>query len=185
MPRPRLPGTVLPPRSTLDQHPDHVSAIGMMSVEVGNLEFMLGELLGSLLHIDPDFGAIVYLTPKSYSGRLEILKNVVSFSLNESSGVRKKIDLIIQKAERYIGKRHALIHESWGVSVENSTQVVRRPMPYLDKRPAKVVTVRELTDLVENMRELADEVRLLTQDLLSEWPPYTSQPTPREPPPES
>jgi hypothetical protein len=175
MPRPRLPGTVLPPRSTLDRFPEHVQAIGMVSIETANLDFMLGELLGALLHIDASFGALVYLTPQSYSGRLQILENVAAYSLQPQTDVSKQIETIITKARAYIGKRHELIHESWGTAADDPTKVVRRRLPYIDKHPARAVPITELTDLIANTRELAEEVMLLTAQLFSEWPPYTSQ----------
>jgi hypothetical protein len=181
MARARLPGTVLPRRSTLDRHPGYVNAIGMASVEVANLEFMLGELLGALLHIDRDFGAIIYLTPQSYAARIAILENIAPYSLELESDVGKQIQSIIERAKRYIGKRHQIIHESWGTKADNPQLVVRRSMPYLEKRPSRAVSLGELTDLIENTRELAEEVVALTTQLFAEWPPYTLKETPPEP----
>ena len=169
----RLPDTVLPHRSTLDRHPRHVNAIGMLSVEVANLEFMLGELLGALLHIDRDFGAIIYLTPQSYAARISILENIVPYSLELDSDIGKHLQSIIERAKSYIGKRHQIIHKSWGTDADNPKLVVRRSMPYLEKRPFRVVSLNELTTLIENTRELVEEVVALTDQLFSEWPPYT------------
>jgi hypothetical protein len=64
------------PYSPLIDYPDHVMAIGMISIELGNLETMLGELLGSLLHISPHNGRLIYLSPQSGFGRLAILENL-------------------------------------------------------------------------------------------------------------
>jgi hypothetical protein len=59
MVRQRLPGMIPHTKSALEQHPEHVQAIGMVSIEVANLEINLGELLAALLHIDAYFGRLV------------------------------------------------------------------------------------------------------------------------------
>lgn len=175
MPRPRLLGTVLPPRSVLDKYPEHVQAIGMISVEIANLEILLGELLAALLHVDPHFGRLVYLTPQSFAGRLSILKNVTSDTLVENTSGRKHIDRLIEKAERLIVKRHRMIHDSWGTDATNPKKIVRRSLPYKESNPAKPVPISDLTDMVEDIRGLCDEVMKATKDAFASWPPYTWQ----------
>jgi hypothetical protein len=67
----------LPPyQSPLERHPRYVRAIGMITVEITNLEIFLGEMLSVLLRIPPDIGRTVYLTPRAASARLEILEKV-------------------------------------------------------------------------------------------------------------
>jgi hypothetical protein len=173
MPRLRLPGTVSPPKSTLHRWPDHVQAIGMISVEIANLEIMLGELLASLLHIDRHYGHVVYLTPQAALGRLAILRNVIQDTLEKETSGRQKLDDIVSRANGVILRRHELIHNSWGVAPDNPRRVLRRSLPNRENQPAKAVILQELTDLIETIRELSDHVRRTTDEVFSEWPPYT------------
>src|SRR5436190_6254113 len=92
--------------SNMEIHPKHVRAIGMISIEMANLELMLGELLASILHIGPSYGRTIYLTPKSTIGRLQILENVLNSSLKPDSNAYKATEKIIGKAREVMGKRN-------------------------------------------------------------------------------
>jgi hypothetical protein len=70
-------------RSILANRPDYVEAIGMISIELANLEMHLGGLLGALLHISPRIGRIIYLSPRAAIGRLTVLENVLDVTLRE------------------------------------------------------------------------------------------------------
>jgi hypothetical protein len=125
------------PASTLEKYPDHAQAIGMASVEIANLEIMLGELLGALLHIDRDYGALVYLTPKAAIARLDIIENVASVALVEGTDGRKEFDDIVYRAKSVIGRRHGYIHDAWGTHPEKPNLVVRRAVPFKEKHPSR------------------------------------------------
>jgi hypothetical protein len=180
MARQRLPGTVLPPPSTLEKHPDHVHAIGMISIEIGNLEINLAELLAALLHIDRHFGRVVYLTPQSFSGRLNILKNVMKDHLVEGSEGRKYVESVVSKANGYIGKRHEYVHNLWGISPDNPQHIVRQDIG--QRKRAKLVPLEELTTLINNIRELSEDVRKSVEMSFATWPPYTWRESPPAPP---
>src|SRR5258708_30723570 len=124
MPRPRIPGTVSAPKSSLEQYPEHIIAIGMITIEIGNLEVELGGLLGALLHIQQEIGEIVYLTPRAAIARVAVIENVVNATLTEGTDVYKAIAHIVERAKTVIGKRHGLVHELWGVHA-TSKQVHR------------------------------------------------------------
>lgn len=179
MARPRLPGMVSAPKSTLERHPEHVQAIGMISIEMANLEIMLGELLAALLHVAPAFGRIIYLTPHAALGRLAILENVTAAHLVEKTEGRTYIDKIIKRTRAVIGKRHKYIHDSWGVSLDDPTKIVKQSLPFDHKdTPAEPIHINELTGLVTDIRELTDDVRRTAAESFQAWPPYTWRDTP-------
>ncbi len=58
------------PHSTLENHPDHVKAIGMITIEMSNLDMSLGEMLGGLLTVPPTVGRTIYQTaPELANGK--------------------------------------------------------------------------------------------------------------------
>jgi hypothetical protein len=173
MARPRLPGTLSPPKSSLEKHPDHVQAIGMVSIEVANLEINLGEFLAALLHIAPYFGRLIYLTPHSFFGRLAILKNVVDDHIIEGSEGHRHLKDLIDRANKILVKRNEYIHESWGTSPQNPQHVVRQEITQRNR--AKLVPINELTELVASIRELSEDVAKTTKDAFEAWPAYTWQ----------
>jgi hypothetical protein len=164
MVRPRLPGTISPTKSVLEQHPKHVQTVGMVSIEVANLEINLGELC---------FGRVIYLTPHSFHGRLAILKNIVEDHIDDSTEGRAHLEDLIKRAAKVLGKRHEYIHNTWGTSPQNPRHVVRQEIT--QRKRAKLVPIKELEELVEDIRELSDDVAKTTKGALAAWPPYTWQ----------
>jgi hypothetical protein len=63
--------------SPLEECPEHVRAIGMISIENANLflEYELADLFFRILQIRPHVGRAIYLTPKSAIARIEIFEN--------------------------------------------------------------------------------------------------------------
>lgn len=177
MSKPRLPGTVLPARSTLDQHPEHLQALGMLSIEIANLEIMLAELLAGFLHIARYVGHVVYLTPQTAIGRLKILENVIEDSVEDKTETKKRLDKIISKARFLILKRHEYIHGAWGISTDNKKFVVRRDIPFRSNKKPTVVPLKEITDFIHNIRELTEIVKSETNTVFESWPAYTWQET--------
>jgi hypothetical protein len=96
--------------STLEGSPEHVQAIGMIAIEISNLEISLGDLLGALLHVNPSIGRIVYLTPQAVAARLKIIENVSDASFPKGNEGRKSIDRILRRAKHVTGRRNELIH---------------------------------------------------------------------------
>jgi len=119
--------------SALERRPKHVLAIGMISVEIGNLEITLGELLGALLHISRPIGTALYLTPNANMARLQMLENVCELSLVPKSARYKEVSRIISEARAVIGRRHEYMHNLWGLSAANPKVVVRRAVPFRQK----------------------------------------------------
>jgi hypothetical protein len=171
------------PRSVLERFPKHVRAIGMISVELGNLEARLGDLLGVLLHIDSHFGRVVFLTPHSAAGRISILKNVLRDTLMEESEGFEHIEKLVERAEALIGKRNSYVHDNWGTLKENDKLVARIEPPQQDHKKVRIVPIQELTDTIKAIRKLARDVSLTVEEGSAAWPPYTWPTKPPSPPP--
>jgi len=166
-------------KSTLSDHPEYAQAIGLITVEMVNMETYLGDLLGSLLHISRQMGRIVYLTPKSAFTRLEILENVSTATLAKDTQARKDVDRLLGRAKSVMGKRHCLIHESWGVNEINTNEVMRASLPHSKSKPATPVKLEDLKSLIIDIRNVMHDAVEITDDSYSVWPPYTSKPTNR------
>jgi hypothetical protein len=175
MPRhPKKPDEDWQTGSTLVMRPDHVQALGMISIELGHLEGMLGCLLGALLHISPDIGRLVYLAPRAALGRIAILEHVLDVTLSEGSEKRRAIESSLGKAKAIMGKRHEFVHGRWGLSdLSEKAEVYWHSVPFEPKRPPRPVPLTELTQLVDNIRSTAENITAIIEALYAEWPPYS------------
>jgi hypothetical protein len=147
-----------PFRSVLADHSQHVHAIGMISVELANLEMYMGQMLGALIGIDRKLAEIIYLTPKTGFGRIEVLENVVAHVLADGSEGQKRLRSLLGRAKSIMQKRHGLVHVVWVESQSDMSQVYRMPVPIKDPSNAIAVPLQDLTTLVENIRTLTGEI---------------------------
>lgn len=168
--------------SILEHRPRYAHALGMITIEIGRLEMSLGEMLAALLHIDRDFGHVIYLTPQANMARLSIIENVARESFLDSSPSLKRILGFVARAKAAMSKRHEYVHDVWGVSDDDPDKVTRRSLPYKRGKPERIVPIEELTALIQKIRILVHEVRQETEVMFHEWPPYTWQGKPRERP---
>lgn len=100
-------------KSPLERHPKYVRAIGMISIENGSLEILLGELLGSLLGIHYDFSQLLFYTPNSSSVRLSLIESIIEPSIGRDKKLTAEVQSILKRARRAIGKRNTIIHAVW------------------------------------------------------------------------
>lgn len=164
---------LLPYQSPLEAHPDHVRAIGMISIEMANLDYMLGGFLGALLHIDEEIARTVYLTPRVAIGRVEIIENVIHYSVQPETELFERVDGIKKRVRALIGKRHRMIHDYWGVDIKTKMPS-RMAIPEKSSKPTKLVALDELTMMIRDIRVLATDTRALTLALYQSWPAYAS-----------
>jgi hypothetical protein len=151
-----------PYRSILVNHPDYVSALGMITIEVANLEICLGRLLGAILNVEESIGQIIYLTPKSAFGRLEIIENLVSGIMEPGSEGVRHLESITGKAKSILGKRHKLIHALWGSPNEG---VSIYSLPIDDKTKAEPVSLTSLNEIIRDIRNLVATINGTLQPL--------------------
>ena len=143
------------PASFLEGHPAHVKMIGMITVELANLEIELADLLAALINRDRDIGHALYFTPKSTIARLEMIDSVASILLNPGP-LLSEISKNTKKARRVMDKRHRLIHAAWGVSSDNS-KVLHSSLP-LGEGKAEQTRVGDLAAVVQQLREVTENV---------------------------
>jgi hypothetical protein len=144
--------------------PEHVRAIGLITIEVTNLEHALGTLLAAIIDAPEDFGHIIYLTPKAAIARLEILENLSEYLLVKDSKLGNLLQATTKRAKSIIGKRHRIVHGCWGitggvVSVYSlPAKETETPEPYTVEQLQRVVT--DIRDLVEEVAELIKSLRI-------------------------
>jgi hypothetical protein len=146
------------PVSPLEHHPDYTKTLGLISIEIGVLEIMLGEMLGAVLGINTDISQIIYMTPQSFAGRLQILENVSAAVLKPDVSGTKRIGEFIKRAKARIQYRNTTMHSVWGVLKSDTSVVTRRPIPFVDSSPQIPVPITELQGELQKLRELIDEV---------------------------
>lgn len=163
-------------QSSLEAKPDYVRAIGMISVENGNLELALADLLAAALSISKRLAHAVYFTPRAAALRVEILQAASKERLAPRNHLGASHPLEVQKAEalrkimrmtkqalRAMSRRHDVIHDAWGVTPDDDRRpVIRAKTREALSRSAVEVPLHELTSLIRDFRELITNVDELT-----------------------
>jgi hypothetical protein len=144
--------------SALIDRPEHVHAIGMLTVEISNLERYLSDLFGAMLGIHALIAETIYFTPKAAMARMDVISNVASLCLQPFPKHLKAVNRIIERAKAAMGKRHRLIHDAWVLS-EDGNEVARIESPFL--QAPKTVTLAELRQTVEQIQKLNNNVNAL------------------------
>ena len=163
--------------SALENHPEHVRAIGMISIENANLELSLADLLAATLFLSKKVAHAIYFTPRAAALRVEILEAAAKANLEPHSkshpaaaiNIQKrkalsKIERLTKRARAQIQKRHEVIHDAWGVAHEEESRPVIRQNPgqAMLGKDAQPVPLNDLLALVKALRDLIDDVDALT-----------------------
>ena len=159
--------------SPLEYYPEHVRLVGMISIEMANMDYTLASLLGSLLHIDEEIGRTLYLTPRVAIGKLEMLGNTITASVRAGSERDKQLRDLLAKARSIIQKRHEMIHDFWGVD-EETGHPSRISLPTRPTKPKRLAPINELEDMVTQIRTIMTTADFLARTFYAEWPPYAS-----------
>lgn len=144
--------------SPLESHPEIMRAVGMVIVEMGILDLMLGRMLGGILGIGEQFSTAIYTTPHSAFARLSILENALGeYIENEEI---KEIRSLVGRAKSLTGKRHELMHGLYGRSLSLDGTVGRSKMPLtsanlVDQDP---VDLKRLNIFIADIRRLIRDV---------------------------
>jgi hypothetical protein len=174
MPSPQKSG-----HSTLEEFPDHVRAIGMISIENGNLEDAMAELFSRVIMVKLEVGLSIYMTPKAAVPRIEILENAAKAAFRERgtdaqkqklAAALKRVVSVCGRAKALVGKRHHIIHDGWGVDSES--RKVRRFAPGSPK--GEHVAVSELEVIIQDCRRLIDDAHDLADELKASPPQMVS-----------
>lgn len=145
-----------PFQSVLEEHPEHVKAIGMLQIEATNLEHALGTFLAAFLDLREDIGQIIYLTPKTTLGRLEIIENLIGHCLVEKSEGHKQLSSITARSRKIFGKRHTLIHGTWGITDGKISMISGPPTDSANPVPW---TKDQINEIVQDIRKLVTDMQ--------------------------
>jgi hypothetical protein len=157
-------------KTPLADHPEHVEAIGLVTVELSALEIMLGDVLGALLDLDDELGHIIYFTPKAAIARIEVVANLAEAKLRDHPGpLHRQVIGICNRAKAVMGKRHEFIHQGWAVA---SGKVVRIPLP-MPKGEVKPIPITDLHSLVRDIRALTRDSMILIDSICATLRPQT------------
>lgn len=171
-----------PIKSTLEAYPEHVKAIGMISIENGNMEDSMVELFAEMLFIPARVAYAIYLTPKSALARIEIFENSAKAALtpplskkNDQTANARQTALakalrLAQRARKLSFKRHSIIHDTWGVGQGGIVQRFITGSPTLESVP---VSLADLNALVRSFRQLSDDIEALASEFHKHPPRLT------------
>jgi hypothetical protein len=143
-----------PRQSPLEHFPEYTKALGLIAVELANLEVVLSNLLGAILNASQNVSSALYFTPKSSQARMETLQNLVEEVLPNTPFLSQAKSLL-RRSLRLVNKRNDMLHGTWGISRQDPVQVFVLSLPSGKKDPVEVET---LTTMVNDLRILADEV---------------------------
>ncbi len=143
-----------PRQSPLEHFPEYTKALGLIAVELANLEVVLSNLLGAILAANQKVSGAIYFTPKSSQARMETLQNLVEEVLPGTPFLEQAKSLL-KRSLRLVNKRNDMLHGTWGIFRKDPTQVFVLSLPSGKKTPIKLET---LTTMVSDLRILADEV---------------------------
>jgi hypothetical protein len=158
--------------STMEDHPEFVKAIGMITVELSNMEIRLSDVLAALLNRDTDIGAAIYFTPRAAALRVAIVDSVAEALMKPTFQLFKDVTALTRRCKRAIDKRHKLIHGHWGVESGSNT-VQHSPLP-LRLGSFTKPELKEVQKLTSDIRRLSAELSAIAPRIIAElWPPPT------------
>lgn len=158
-------------RSSLEAHPDYVNAIGMITIEVGNMELALDQLLARMLGVGPDISAALYFTPKGAMARVEMMLNVANIAYAKDAYSLSQVKNLLLRARTVMGKRHSIIHDTWSLTEDGSS--VQRASNPTKKGSTTPTPLKALTALIDDARRVVTEAMTLTMTLpVAKLPPY-------------
>jgi hypothetical protein len=168
-PKPQIPSA-----HNLEDHPQYVKAIGMVSLETVALELRLAMLMARALHLPLRVAQAIYLTPKSEQTRIEIFKNSAkaAFSVppsrrntvlsQQKTAALKDINTIIDRAEKLIRQRHRVIHDEWNYS-DKERSVTRKLVDGMPGREKEPIRITQITSLINSIRAVIDDAWTLSE----------------------
>ena len=156
-------------RPVMESYPDYVYAVGMITIQLGNLETRLADLLAALLGVDTEVGHAIYFTPKSGVARVEVLENVhgalhpdKDLDAAEVKAIRKKLEHIRKRAKGIMDRRNKFAHAHWGI-IGSAVYVGEAP---ITAEKFKEADLAELEQIVEDMLILDTDAEELVDRIL-------------------
>ncbi len=138
-------------QSGLVDRPDIAQAIGMVNIELSNMEFHFAQLLSQITGLNFNIALAVYFTPKANIARLEVIQNVAALVFKPEDKKLSEIEGFLRKAKSVMGRRHELIHSSW-VGGQSEVYAWNPPRDGIADMLSKPKKVGEITNLVHDIR---------------------------------
>lgn len=141
--------------SAMESFPEHVHTIGMINIEIANLEIELSHLLSRLLGISEKLANILYFTPRANMARIEVVSKIAKHALKKEKTKLADIEKVIAKSKSVMGRRHDAMHGAWSISDEG---VFRANLPMISPDVAKPIPIQELKDLLRDTRTIISKL---------------------------
>ena len=165
--------------STLTSHPEHVEAIGMISIEHGNMELYLGHLLAAIIDVPYDVGQGIFWVPQGAGPRRQIVEvaakqmfkpryenPTLRVEIEANQNNKEIVDAVVnltERASKLTARRNSRVHDLWGT--DNATGEASRSSTrsFVTNETHKIVPVNELTDIIRDLRTLIDDIQTETR----------------------
>lgn len=153
-------------KSTLDNQPEHLRLIGLISVEMSNLEIWLADVFCDVCAGKPTIMQAVYFAPRAAMLRVDMLIDAAKAAMALKEEEFREIDLLRavalgSRAKRLLEKRNKIMHGAWSVVPETKEVHLERAQGSKRREESKPFTTEELRGLVRDIRLLIGDVMLL------------------------
>lgn len=102
-----------PAVSTYQKYPEHLKAIGLITMNMGQIDIRLAEVTAALLRVSNNLGFATYFSARSATGRIEMVTNIAATSLSQYPDLASDAKGVLKRVLTLFGKRHQLIHSVW------------------------------------------------------------------------
>lgn len=154
-------------QSALINKPEHLAAIGLVSVEIAHLEEAMASLFSAISGVHWLVANAIYYTPNAAMARMDIISNVAPLTLHAHKRHLDKVNRFIERAKAAMGKRHQIMHSLWTLS-EDRENLYRLKLPTFNGRTE--VTLKDLHSTALQIQTLSTEISIFTGKLLKELP---------------
>jgi hypothetical protein len=142
--------------SALVDRPEHLEAIGLLTVEITHMERAVSELFASIMGIHFFLAEAIYFTVNSGIARMDIVRNAAHIVLSALPQDLKRTLKFLDRAKTAMGKRHAIIHSFWMLNPDNNDIRREKLGEFRNKRVA-VVTLTELRQQIRDVQKITNE----------------------------
>ncbi len=150
-----------------DIKPEIVMEIGRVVIEFNLMERWLAHALTFIIDADDDVADAIYFTPKSNTGRIEMLRNVANTAIPGEH--RQSFDTLCKRAIAICGRRHETIHSIYSREPDiDGGEAFRALLPKGEPIGVDLAQLRSLTkdirDLVSDLFDFMEGIRWIVYD---------------------
>jgi hypothetical protein len=145
--------------TALVRRPQHLQAIGMLTVEITHMERATSGLFGTIMGIHFFLAEAIYFTVNSGIARMDIVRNAAQMVLIALPDELKAVTKLIERAKAVMGKRHAIIHHFWMLDIDSEDIRSEKLGEFRNKR-ISVVSLAELNQQIRSCRTLINDIEI-------------------------